>query len=313
MGQGHHQGHGSHHHHHHGEAVGAGSQTRIYRIAIILNLAFVGIETLIGFIGNSIGLIADAGHNLSDVFSLLLTLVAVRLSMTHGTKRFTYGFRKSSILISLLNAIILLVAVGGIAVESIRRIAETSMDCIGSFNNGSLISWAAGAGIVVNGITAWMLSKGNKDINQRGAYLHMLADTMVSAGVVVSGIVISYTGLEIIDPVVSLSITAIILWSTWGLLTESLRMSIDAVPDGVSPDEVIREIRRVSGVADIHHLHIWSISTNEVALTAHVVIDDKDRLEGIVKEVKRISREKGIHHSTIEVETERSECEEKEC
>lgn len=313
MGHEHHS-HVHHHHHHHGGEMFAGNrkQTRVYWISIVLNLAFVGVEALMGFIGDSLGLLADAGHNLGDVFSLLLALIAVRLSATHGTKRFTYGYRKSSVLISLLNAIILLVAVGGIIVESIRRLSETS-DVTDSFNNGSLISWTAGIGIIINGLTAWMLSRGQKDINQRGAYLHMLADTLVSVGVVLSGLVISITGWNVVDPLVSIAIAGIILWSTWGLLSESVRMSIDAVPEGISTDEVSKDICDIDGVMDVHHIHIWAISTNEIAMTAHVMIGNKDRMEKIVKDVKEKVRKRGIRHSTIEVETEISGCEEREC
>lgn len=211
----------AHHHHHdhiHGHIADSGQQ-KVYVIAIILNMLFVIVEAAMGLVGDSLGLIADAGHNLGDVFSLLLALIAVRLAMTHGTKRFTYGYRKSSVLISLLNAIILLVAVGGIMLESIQRIlswTDSSLDA-DSFNNGALISWTAGIGIVINGLTAWMLHRSQHDINARGAYLHMLADTLVSVGVVISGIIITYTSWTLIDPLVSIVIAAIILVSTCSL------------------------------------------------------------------------------------------------
>lgn len=305
--------HHHHHHHHHKIDDKTNKKTvRIYWLSIIFNLLFVGVEACIGIYGNSLGLIADAGHNLGDVFSLLLALIAVHLSTTHGTERFTYGFRKSSILISLLNAIILLIAVGGIAVESVRRLIEIVQGTTTSAD-GELISWTAGIGIVVNGLTAWMLSRCNKDINQRGAYLHMLADTLVSVGVVIAGIVIAVTDWTMIDPVISLVIAGIILWSTWGLLAESIRMSIDAVPEGVNMNEVREWIQETAGVINVHHLHVWAISTSETALTAHVVIDNKERLEAILKDIKLRLIEHNISHSTLEVETEMSECQSLDC
>lgn len=307
----------AHHHHHdhiHGHIADSGQQ-KVYVIAIILNMLFVIVEAAMGLVGDSLGLIADAGHNLGDVFSLLLALIAVRLAMTHGTKRFTYGYRKSSVLISLLNAIILLVAVGGIMLESIQRIlswTDSSLDA-DSFNNGTLISWTAGIGIVINGLTAWMLHRSQHDINARGAYLHMLADTLVSVGVVISGIIITYTSWTLIDPLVSIVIAAIILVSTCSLLSESIRMSIDAVPEGVNPDEISALISSVDGVSEVHHLHIWAISTTENALTAHIVIDDRQHLEQITDTVHQLLRQHHIHHSTLELETPLSHCCEHQC
>ncbi len=310
--------HRYHHHHHHHRTSTLPSQSASltpYTIAIILNMLFVIVEAGMGAIGNSLGLIADAGHNLGDVFSLLLALIAVRLAMTHGTKRFTYGYRKSSVLISLLNAIILLVAVGGIMLEGIQRILSLTDSSLStnSFNNGSLITWTAGIGIIINGLTAWMLHSGQHDINARGAYLHMLADTLVSVGVVLSGIIITYTSWTFIDPLISIVIAAIILVSTWKLLSESIRMSIDAVPKGVNTDEIQASISSVEGVKSIHHLHIWAISTTENALTAHIVIEDRQLLEQITDTVKHRLRRHNIHHSTLELETPQSHCREYQC
>lgn len=293
-----------HNHHHHTHTVNA-SDVKIYVFAICLNLLFVLVEGITGIVGNSLGLIADAGHNLSDVFSLCLALIAVKLAMTHGNKRFTYGYRKSSILISLLNAIILLVAVGGIVVESINRLCYPETN----FANGMLITWTAGVGIVINGLTTWLLArKRHNDINSRGAYLHMLADTLVSIGVVISGLIISKTGWTIIDPIISLVIAVIILLSTCRLLAESIRMSIDAVPEGINTDEVAEIIQSHTGVIDVHHVHIWAISTTEIALTAHVVIDNKDYMEQLTEGIRRSLEKNGIHHSTIELETSLSHC-----
>lgn len=251
---------------------------------------------------------SDAGHNLGDVFSLLLALIAFKLSATKPNERFTYGYRKGSVLISLLNAIILLVAVGAILLESIHKFANPAPV------DGSAIAWTAAAGIVVNGFTAYLLMRHQKnDINTRGAFLHMAADTLVSVGVVISGIVISLTGWTVIDPIVSIIIAVVILVSTWQLLSESVRMSIDAVPESVKPSEVLAEMREVQGVSDVHHLHIWPISTTETALTAHVVLSEGAEPEAVVPEVKKQLKHCGISHATLETEREGHACGEQEC
>ena len=298
----------AHHHHHHTQQLT--SLSGVFILSIILNLAFVLVETGVGIGTGSLGLLSDAGHNLSDVFSLLLALIAFRLSTSHATKRFTYGYRKSSVLISLLNAIILLVAVGVILVESVHKL----MDIASIDLNGSAISWTAGVGILVNGFTAWLLMKQQShDVNTRGAFLHMLADTLVSVGVVISGLVISWTGWGWIDPVIGILIAIVILVSTWKLLSESLRLSIDAVPESIDPDEILEEMKEVSGVADVHHLHIWPISTTQVALTAHLVLEDLSDMAGTVHAVKHHLKEHGIDHSTLEVERADAPCEEHDC
>ncbi len=286
----------------------------IYIVAIVINLLFVAAETVAGLIGHSMGLLSDAGHNLSDVFCLLLAMVALKLSQTHATKRFTYGYRKSSILISLLNAIILLVAVGGIVVESIRKINHPPVV------DGAIVTWTAAAAIVVNGFTAWILSRRQHDINTRGAFLHMLADTLVSAGVVVSGIVITHTGWALIDPIMGLVIAGVILVSTWQLLAESLRMSVDAVPEEIDPDSIVGLMKQTEGVQDIHHLHIWPISTTETALTAHVVIVDcgepsltLKQMDATTHALKALLAAQGIAHSTFELETPASHCSDHDC
>ena len=297
-------------HHHHDHENKITSLNGVYIVSIVLNLLFVIIEAGVGFWSNSLGLLSDAGHNLSDVFSLMLAMVAFKLSASPSSKRYTYGHRKSSILISLLNAIILLVAVGAIILESIHKFASAGTLSV----NGAAISWTAGIGIIVNGVTAYLLMRQQKhDINTRGAFLHMLADTLVSVGVVISGIVISVTGWTVIDPIISLAIAGIILFSTWNLLTESLRMSIDAVPENIDPDEIIATMSSQEGVLNIHHVHIWPISTEEIALTAHVVIKDLDKMEEITERLKRTLYEKGIQHTTLEMETKSSHCQEHEC
>jgi cobalt-zinc-cadmium efflux system protein len=303
-----HDHHDHHHHHHHAATVT--SLNGVFILSIILNLAFVLVETGVGIWSGSLGLLSDAGHNLSDVFSLLLALVAFRLASSHATKRFTYGYRKSSVLISLLNAIILLVAVGIILWESVHKL----LDIRSIELNAGAISWTAGIGILVNGFTAWLLMRQKAhDVNTRGAYLHMLADTLVSVGVVVSGIVIALTGWNWIDPVIGIVIAIIILISTWELLSESLRLSIDAVPESIDPDEILEEMTEVAGVESIHHLHIWPISTTQVALTAHVVLDGTTESVQVIPAVKQRLRAHGIDHSTLEVELPGTACEEHDC
>ncbi|MBP5381915.1 MAG: cation transporter [Bacteroidales bacterium] len=304
MANGHH-----HHHHHHGaDLQAAGALRGIYILSIVLNLSFVFVEAGIGLWKGSLGLLSDAGHNLGDVFSLLLALIAFKLSATRPNERFTYGYRKGSVLISLLNAIILLVAVGAILMESVRKFAHPAPV------DGSAVAWTAAAGILVNGLTAFLLMRHQKnDINTRGAFLHMAADTLVSVGVVISGIVISLTGWTVIDPIVSVVIAVVILVSTWRLLSESVRMSIDAVPESVSPSEVLAEMLEVQRVSDVHHLHIWPISTTETALTAHIVLSEGAESEEVVPEVKKHLKHCGISHATLETERKGHACGEQEC
>ena len=303
----HEHGHEHHgHHHHHTHAIE--KLSTIYIVAVALNLAFVIVEAVAGFIGNSLGLLSDAGHNLSDVFSLVLAMIALKLASSHATKRFTYGHRKASVLISLLNAIILLVAVGAIIVESVDKFFNPTEV------NGSLIIWTATVGIVINGLTAWALSRQQKhDINTRGAFLHMLADTLVSVGVVVSGVVIKYTGWTVVDPIIGLVIAVVILVSTWSLLSESLRMSADAVPEGFDVDDITKKVEAVDGVLNVHHMHIWAISTTETALTCHIVIPEATMLEEVTDRVKELLDSLGIHHSTLELETNSSHCSQHDC
>ena len=287
-----------HHHHHHGPAVADASLKKIYILSIALNLAYVAIEVVTGLFNHSVGLLSDAGHNLSDIISLALALIA--LGLLHSPRRdgYTYGYRKLSVLISLVNAVILLVAVGAIVTESIDKFYHpVPID-------GAVISWTAGIGILVNGFTTLLLMRGRShDLNAKGAFLHMMADTLVSVGVVISGIVISFTDWYFIDPIIGLAVAAVILVSTWDLLRQSVRLSIDAVPEGVDVDHLLGHIREVDGVKDVHHVHVWPISTTETALTAHLVVDDITRSEEIVRAVKAELSEEGIVHSTLEVET----------
>ena len=295
-----------HHHHHHTEP--AQSLNGIFILSIILNGLFVLIEAGVGLWQNSLSLLSDAGHNLSDVFSLVLVLIAFRLAKVQRNDRFTYGYRKSTILISLLNAVILLVAVGAIVIESIHKFSEPTEV------NGIAVSWTAGIGILINGATALLLMRGQKsDLNVRGAFLHMAADTLVSVGVVISGIIIHYTGWTVIDPIVSLIIAVVILISTWELLSDSLRLAVDGIPDGVELQEIEQIIKAEEHVKSTPHIHVWAISTTETALTAHIVIDDLSCWPHVSEHLKHTLAEHGICHATLEPETEDSHCHDQEC
>ena len=283
-------------------------QGRIFVFAIVLNLVFVGVEAVVGLMENSLSLLSDAGHNLSDVFSLVLVMISFWLAGVQATKRYTYGLKKSTVLISLLNAIILLVAVGAIVIESIHKFYEPVEV------NGVAVSWTAFAGIVINGLTVLMLMRGQKsDINVRGAFLHMVADTLVSVGVLVSGVAISMTGWNVIDPVVSLCIAAVILVSTWHLLSESLALSLDGTPESIDAEAVTAAMEACEGVIEVHHVHIWAISTTKNALTGHVVVSDISAMERIKTDIRRRLRESGIDHVTLEVEQAGCCCGEHEC
>ena len=266
------------------------------------------IEAGVGLWQDSLSLLSDAGHNLSDVFSLVLVLIAFRLAKVQRNERFTYGYRKSTVLISLLNAVILLVAVGAIVIESIHKFSEPTEV------NGIAVSWTAGVGILINGATALLLMRSQKsDLNVRGAFLHMAADTLVSVGVVISGIVIHYTGWTIIDPIVSLIIAAVILISTWELLSDSLRLAVDGIPDGVDLQEIEQLLVEDEHVKDTHHIHVWAISTTETALTAHVVVDDLSYWPEVSERLKHELSEHGIAHATLEPETPDKHCHDREC
>jgi cobalt-zinc-cadmium efflux system protein len=298
-----------HHHHHHDHHVAAdnGQMRKILWTAIILNLLFVGVEAGVGLWQNSLSLLSDAGHNLSDVFSLALVVVGLHLVKVHSNERYTYGYKKSTILISLANAILLLVAVGVIIAESVHKLRNPAAI------DGAVISWTAGVGILINGLTTLLLMRGQKgDLNIRGAFLHMAADTLVSIGVVVSGIIISHTGWFIIDPIIGIVIAVVILVSTWELLRDSMRLALDGVPEGIEVEEVMQAMRDTAHVTDVHHLHVWAMSTTENALTAHVVIDDEHEASAVRKALKEALHAQGITHATIEIESG-NDCCDREC
>lgn len=295
-------------HHHHNHQPEITSLNKAFTIGITLNTIFVVTEFAAGFWYNSLGLLSDAGHNLGDVASLVLAMLAFRLAKVHPTASYTYGYKKSTVLVSLFNAVILLVAVGVIVAESIEKLMHPRPV------EGGAIAWVAGIGVVINAVTAWLFMKDKeKDLNVKGAYLHMAADTLVSVGVVASGIIIMYTGWYIVDPIIGLLIAIVIVVSTWGLLRDSIRLSLDGVPAGTHPDEIREEILRVPGVKDVHHLHIWAISTTETALTAHIVIPEMAEMEAIKQQIKEKLLHKNVKHTTLEFEIGLACCEEQAC
>lgn len=299
----HHDGHGHHHHHHHDHSHVITSLNRAFIIGITLNIIYVLAEAIAGLGFHSLGLLSDAGHNLSDVVSLVLALIAFKLSDSLATHKFTYGYKKSTILISLLNALILGVAVILIIVESIRKIINPEPI------QGEIISIVAAIGVVINGITAYLFMKDQKrDLNVKGAYMHMLADTLVSIGVVISGIVIYFTGWYIVDPLIGLVVAIVIIFASWELLRDSIRLALDGVPSQVDYDKVVAVMEKEEGVNSVHHLHIWAISTTENALTAHILVEELDRMEGIKERLKDELKTVGISHATLEFETPQSKC-----
>ena len=280
-----------HSHAHHIHAVE--SLNVVYYIAIALNFGFVIVEALAGVYSNSTGLLSDAGHKMIDVFSLLIALLAFRLAASKPSSRYTYGYRKASVLISLFNALLLVCAVCVIVFESVSKLMEPAPV------NGAAVSWTAAAGILVSGISALLMMRfQKKDINTRGAFLHMATDSLLSLGVVISGIVISLSGLYVIDPIVSLVIAAVILYNSVRLLGESVRMIIDGVPRGVDYDAVKSLVAGCGGVKAVEELHVWAVSINQTALTARVAVDGD---AGAVRRTLHEELEKlGISPVTIE-------------
>ncbi len=301
----------NHNHAHHSHSIDPVDATTPFLIGIALNVLFVIIEVIAGIINNSMSLLTDAGHNLSDIASLILSLLAFRLAKKSSTNKFTYGYKKTTVLAAFFNAVLLLIAIGVLGFESVKRLINPSNV------NGDVIAWVAGAGIIVNAVTALLFFKNRKtDLNIKSAYMHMLSDTLVSIGVVIGGIVINFTGWNWIDPVIGLIIMVVILAGTWSLLTESFRLSVDAVPPDIDIEEIKKIITRQPNIVEAHHIHIWALSTTENALTAHVSlngnIDFNEKMK-LVQNLKHKLLHHKIHHSTIEIETEESDCEEKDC
>ena len=297
---GHHQ-HG--HAHGHAHVLPEGGINLRMGVAVALNLIFVLVEGGFGFISNSVALIADAGHNLSDVLGLVCAWGALLLGRRPPGGKFTYGLGRSSVLAALANAVLLLLACGAIAWEAASRLGSPPPVA------GRMVMAVAAIGIVLNGISAWMLHAGSHgDLNRRSAYIHMLGDAAVSAGVLLSGLLIVFTGWAVLDPIVSLLIVAVILLSTWRLLRDSLTLSLDGVPASVNSSAVMSYLARQRGVTDVHDLHIWALSTTSVALTAHLVVPDRAAEDALlISLTPDLKRRFQIQHATLQIERDRCE------
>jgi cobalt-zinc-cadmium efflux system protein len=286
------------HAHGHSHAHGPADYGRAFAIGIALNLGFVAAETVFGFIANSMALLADAGHNLSDVLGLVVAWAGAIMARRASSPRFTYGFKKAPILAALANSLFLLIAVGAIGAEAIRRLFHPST------TEGDTVIIVAAIGIVINGLTALLFARGREhDINIRGAYLHMAADAAVSAAVVFAGLVIVWTSQRWVDPVMSLAVAAVILWSSDGLLKESVWMSLAGVPSGIDADVVEAELAELDGVETVHDLHIWPLSTTETALTAHLVAPHIASTDELLQAARRMLHDRfRIEHCTLQIE-----------
>lgn len=291
-----------HHAHGHSHSIGLATAgrylNRAFIFGIALNLIFVVVEFGAGLAFDSVALMSDAGHNLSDVVGLALALLAFRLARRKPSAGYTYGRKKSTVVAALANACILLIAIGIIFAESIAKLRDPQPV------PGGAIAWVAGAGIVINGFTAWLfLRHKNADLNVKGAYLHMVADALVSIGVLFSGLAIRWTGWYVIDPVVGMAIAVIIFISTWDLLKNSLRLSLDGVPPGMDAAEVAAAVKHADDrIIDVHHVHIWPLSTTETALTAHIVTGSVNGHDDLKRRIRDVLHTFGIDHSTLEFE-----------
>lgn len=278
--------------------------SRAFVLGIILNSAFVLIEFAAGFYTNSLALLSDAGHNLSDVAGLSFSLLAFKISKAKATKTFTYGYHKSTILVSLVNAVILLIAVGSIGLEAIQRFMHPIE------TPGRVIMIVASVGILINTLSALMFFRDRaKDLNIRGAYLHLAMDAIVSVGVVLAGFLITYTHQKWIDPAISLVIMLVLLISTWKILFESLRLTLDAVPESIDLEKIKSIVLKVPGVKNIHHIHIWAMSTSKNAMTAHLILEDdmsEKEIAELKHELKHELEHNNIHHATLETESQLS-------
>ena len=288
------------HSHDHNHAVVLTNISKAFVVGIVLNFLFVVVEVIVGLNIHSLSLLSDAGHNLADVGSLALSLLAFRLLKVKANDRYTYGYRKTTILTALFNAVVLLVSIGAISYEAIHRLINPQP------LEGKTIAIVAGIGIVINTVTALMfLRNKEKDLNVKSAYLHLMSDALVSAALVVGGIVISFTRWYWLDAALSIVVALVILTSTWKLLRESLRLSLDGVPKGIDLQKVKQKALATTGVKAIHHIHIWAMSTTENAMTAHLILEGDTSIEqgqhiklGIKHEMEHLN----ISHVTIETE-----------
>ncbi|MGN6848677.1 MAG: cation diffusion facilitator family transporter [Sphingomicrobium sp.] len=287
--------HGHSHGHSHSHA--SSSFGGAFAIGIALNLGFVIVEAGFGFYANSIALISDAGHNLSDVLGLVVAWAAAIMARRAASPRFTYGFKKAPILAALFNSLFLMVAVGAIGAEAVRHLFHPSP------TNGGVVMVVAAVGILVNGLTAALFSRGQDDINVRAAFLHMASDALVSVAVIFAGLVILWTGKQWVDPVMSIAVAIVILWGSIGLLKESVWMSLAGVPSGIDLDRVEAALRELAGVDAVHDLHVWPLSTTETALTAHVVTARAGDPDALLESARVTLHERfRIEHCTIQVE-----------
>ena len=291
------------HQHHHDHTHAPTDFGRAFAIGIALNIAIVVLQVVFGFLSNSVALLADAGHNLSDVLSLLAAWAATWLGKQAPTHRFSYGLKGSSIIAALFNAVFLLIVMGALSWEAVRRLLAPEPVAAGT------VMIVAAVGMIFNGITAWLFMHGRRDLNIRGAFLHMAADAAVSAGVIVAGLLILITGWLWIDPVVSLLVNAVIVWGTWGLLTESVAMALNATPSDIEAEEVRAFLRAQHGVTDLHDLHVWPMSTTERALTVHLVMPEGHPGDAFVLTLgEGLRRRFGIGHPTVQIESEGMHC-----
>ncbi|MEO6359234.1 MAG: cation diffusion facilitator family transporter [Sphingomicrobium sp.] len=297
MGAGH-----SHDHHHHAPS----DYGRVFAIGIALNLGFVVVETIFGFMADSVALVADAGHNLSDVLGLIVAWAGATMARRSRSPRFTFGLKKASILAALINALLLLLAVGAIIAEAIRRLFHPAPA------DGMTIILVAAVGILINGTTVLLFARGrHHDINMRGAFLHMAADTAVSAAVVLAGVLILFTGQQWVDPVMSLVVALVILWGSFGLFKEAVWMSLAGVPSGIELEDVEEALASLDGVRSVHHLHVWPLSTTETALTAHLVAPEASS-DALLRLARRMLHDRfRIEHCTIQIE--RSDAQDSDC
>ncbi len=292
---GHHHGHG--HGHGHGHDHGAGDLTRAFALGIALNVTFVAVEIIYGFQANSMALLSDAGHNFSDVLGLMVAWAGGVLARRGSSPRFTYGFKKASILAALANALLLFVAVGAIGAEAIRRLIHPSPA------HGETIMIVAAAGVAVNGLSAMLFARGQDDLNVRSAFVHMASDALVSVAVIFAGLVILWTGQQWVDPVMSLAVSVVILWGSIGLLKESVWMSLAGVPAGIDLDQVETALADLDGVEAVHDLHVWPLSTTETALTAHLVTARADYPDAMLSSARDVLHGRfRIEHCTLQVE-----------
>lgn len=277
---------------------------RVFAIGVTLNVAYVLVQVIFGLLGHSLALLADAGHNLSDVLGLMLAWGASLLVKKPATARRTYGWRRTSIMAALFNAIFLLVAVGGITWEAVRRFTR------GEVVDANIVIWVAAVGVLLNGVTAWLFMAGRKcDLNIRGAFLHMAADAAISAGVVLAGLGIRFTGWAWLDPLASVLINIVIVVGTWSLLRESLDLVLDAVPAGVDFYQVKKYLSDLPEVTAVHDLHIWAMSTTQIALTAHLVMPNQTGDDTFRRNVcEHLQQTFGIEHSTIQIEQNAETC-----